>query len=193
MITQSSHQIGDLIAERYRVQSVLGKGSSGMTFAVKEVHSRQQYALKALSLRGIQDWKQLELFEREAQVLAQLDHPAIPNYIDYFTTDTDKDRWFYIVQELAPGQSLTDWVKSGWRASQAEVRQLALQILDILKYLHELSPPIIHRDIKPQNIIRSEDGQVYLVDFGAVQSVYQQTRFGSTIASTYGYMAPEQF
>lgn len=193
MLRQPLHQIGDLIAGRYRTQSILGQGSSGITFAVEDIHTRQPYALKALSLRGIQDWKQLELFEREAQVLSQLDHPAIPNYIDYFKTDTDKDRWFYIVQELAPGQSLADLVKEGWRASQAEAREITLQILDILKYLHELSPPIIHRDIKPQNIIRSEDGQIYLVDFGAVQNIDQHTRFGSTVVGTYGYMAPEQF
>lgn len=192
MLQWTSYQIGDLIAERYLVQSVLGQGSSGMTFAVEDIQTRQPYALKALSLRGIQDWKQLELFEREAQVLSQLDHPAIPNYIDYFQADTDQDRWFYIVQELAPGQSLSDWVKEGWRASPAEVRELAVQILGILQYLHELRPPIIHRDIKPQNIIRSEDGQIYLVDFGAVQNIYRNTA-GSTVVGTYGYMAPEHF
>lgn len=192
MLHQTSHHIGDLIAERYFVQSVLGQGSSGITFAVEDIHTHQQYALKALSLKGIQDWKQLELFEREAQVLAQLDHRAIPQYIDYFQTDTDGNRWFYIVQALAPGQSLADLVQNGWRASPTEVRQLALQLLDILEYLHGLTPPIIHRDIKPQNIICNQDGQIYLVDFGAVQNVYRDTA-GSTVVGTYGYMAPEHF
>nr|WP_236619007.1 serine/threonine-protein kinase [Acaryochloris sp. CCMEE 5410] len=193
MFEQSHRQAGDLIAERYRLLSVLGKGGAGITYAAEDIYTQQEFALKELSLKGMGDWKQLELFEREAKVLSQLDHPAIPNYIDYFQTDTEEDRWFYIVQELAPGQSLADLVKEGWRASQAEVRQLALQILDILKYLHELTPPIIHRDIKPQNIIRSEDGQIYLVDFGAVQNVYHNTMVGSTVVGTYGYMAPEHF
>lgn len=193
MLEQTFHQIGDLITERYHVQSVLGQGGSGVTYAVEDVHTHQQFALKALSLQGIHDWKQLELFEREAQVLSQLDHPAIPNYIDYFQTDIEGNRWFYIVQELAPGKSLADLVQEGWRVSQTEVRQLALQILDILKYLHDLNPPIIHRDIKPHNIIRHEDGQIYLVDFGAVQNVYRNTMVGSTVVGTYGYMAPEHF
>ncbi|WP_299490145.1 serine/threonine-protein kinase [Acaryochloris sp. IP29b_bin.137] len=193
MLEQPFHQTGDLIAERYHVQSVLGQGGSGVTYAVEDVHTHQQFALKALSLRGIYDWKQLELFEREAKVLAQLDHPAIPQYIDYFQTDTAGNRWFYIVQALAPGTSLADLVQDGWQASQAEVRQLAVQILGILKYLHELTPPIIHRDIKPHNIIRNEDGQIYLVDFGAVQNVYRNTMVGSTVVGTYGYMAPEHF
>ena len=193
MFEPSHRQAGDLIAERYRLLSVLGKGGAGITYAAEDIYTHQEFALKELSLKGMGDWKQLELFEREAKVLSQLDHPAIPNYIDYFQTDTEKDRWFYIVQELAPGKSLADLVKDGWRASQAEVRQLALQILDILKYLHELTPPIIHRDIKPQNIIRSDEGQIYLVDFGAVQNVYRNTMLGSTVVGTYGYMAPEHF
>ncbi|MGR3275143.1 serine/threonine protein kinase [Acaryochloris marina NIES-2412] len=192
MLEQAFDQIGDLIAERYQVQSVLGQGGSSITYGVEDVHTHQQFALKALSLKGIQDWKQLELFEREAQVLAQLDHPAIPQYIDYFQTDTDGSRWFYIVQALAPGQSLADLVQNGWRASPTEVRQLALQLLDILEYLHGLTPPIIHRDIKPQNIIRNQDGRIYLVDFGAVQNVYCDMA-GSTVVGTYGYMAPEHF
>lgn len=193
MFEPSHRQAGDLIAERYRLLSVLGKGGAGITYAAEDIYTHQEFALKELSLKGMGDWKQLELFEREAKVLSQLDHPAIPNYIDYFQTDTEADRWFYIVQELAPGKSLADLVKEGWRASQAEVRQLALQILDILKYLHELTPPIIHRDIKPQNIIRSDEGQIYLVDFGAVQNVYHNTMVGSTVVGTYGYMAPEHF
>lgn len=193
MITQNSHQIGDLIAARYRVRSVLGQGSTGCTFAVEDVHTHQKYAVKALSLKGMQDWKQLELFEREAKVLSQLDHPNIPNYIDYFQTDSEVDRCFYIVQELVSGKSLADWVEHGRSFSQAKVRRLALKVLDILKYLHELTPPIIHRDIKPQNIILSNNGQIYLVDFGAVQNVYRNTMLGSTVVGTYGYMAPEQF
>lgn len=186
-------QIGDRVADRYRIVSILGQGGSGVTYGAEDLDSHQQCALKQLSLKGMTHWKQLELFEREAQVLSQLDHPGIPNYIDYFQTDTEQNRCFYIVQELAPGRSLADLVQEGWRASEAEVRQLGVKVLNILKYLHDLTPPIIHRDIKPQNIIRSDDGQIYLVDFGAVQNVYQNTMVGSTVVGTYGYMAPEHF
>jgi serine/threonine protein kinase len=95
---------------------------------------------------------------------------------------------------LAPGKPLTAWVQSGWRATEAEVRDIARQLLEILQYLHQQSPPLIHRDIKPHNIIRNDDGRVFLVDFGAVQNVYQNTLLkGSTVAGTYGYMSPEQF
>ncbi len=188
------HQPGDIIKERYQILNLLGQGGIASTYAADDLTLAQQVAIKILSLRQLKDWKALELFEREGKVLAQLNHPAIPNYLDYFQLDTNDDRRFYIVQEIAPGQSLQDWVKSGWRPTELEVREIAKQLLDILVYLHQLTPPVVHRDIKPQNIIRQSDGKVFLVDFGAVQDTYRHTiTSGSTIVGTYGYMAPEQF
>jgi Protein kinase domain/Ankyrin repeats (many copies) len=115
-------------------------------------------------------------------------------YLEYFHVDTPDNRAFYIVQQLAPGKPLTDWVQSGWRGTEAEVRDIASQLLEILQYLHHQSPPLIHRDLKPHNIIRNDDGRVFLVDFGTVQDVYRNTLLkGCTVAGTFGYMAPEQF
>jgi ankyrin repeat protein len=188
------HESGELIAQRYRIVGTLGQGGSGTTYQAEDSQTSQPVALKALSLHRMSDWKMMELFEREAHVLAQLNHPAIPRYLEYFHVDTSQDRFFYIAQQLAPGQSLAALVESGWHATEKEVRHLAIQILEILVYLHELAPPVIHRDIKPQNIIRRDDGQVFLVDFGAVQDTYYSTFMrGSTVVGTYGYMAPEQF
>jgi serine/threonine protein kinase len=188
------HQPGDIINQRYRILEILGKGGISITYKAVDEQIEQPVAIKALSLRQTQDWKIIELFEREARVLQNLNHPAIPNYLDYFQIDTAEDRYFYIVQEVASGQSLAEWIKQGWRPNETEVRNIAQQILDILIYLHQFNPPVIHRDIKPQNIIRQSDGQVFLVDFGAVKDTYRQTMTaGSTVVGTYGYMAPEQF
>jgi serine/threonine protein kinase len=185
---------GSIIAERYQLAELLGSGGSGSTYRATRISDGAEVAIKILSLRHLNDWKQLELFEREAQVLSQLSHPQIPQYLEYFHVDTPSNRAFYIVQQLAPGKPLTDWVNGGWRGTEAEVRDIASQLLTILQYLHQQSPPLIHRDIKPHNIIRNDDGQVFLVDFGAVQNVYHNTLMkGSTVAGTYGYMAPEQF
>lgn len=190
----SPRLVGELIGERYRLVDVLAEGNHGLTYRAEDVESQQCVVVKALSLRRITDWKALELFEREAQVLAQLQHPAIPRYLGYFHTDTEIDRTFYLVQQLAEGQSLAELVQSGWRSTEAEVRQIAQQILEILIYLHALQPPAIHRDIKPQNVIRQSNGQICLVDFGAVQHTYYNTLMrGSTVVGTFGYMAPEQF
>lgn len=188
------HSSGEIIAQRYRLLDILGQGGSGTTYLAEDIHCSEQVALKALSLRHMTDWKAIALFEREAQVLAQLNHSAIPRYLEYFQVDTPQDRCFYIAQQLAEGKSLAALVQNGWHASQKEVRRIAIQILEILVYLHELTPPVIHRDIKPQNIIRRKDGNVFLVDFGAVQNTYHSTfARSSTVVGTFGYMAPEQF
>ncbi|MGM3306894.1 ankyrin repeat domain-containing protein [Anabaena sp. WFMT] len=188
------HESGYIIAERYRIIETLGQGGIGTTYQAEDLQNSQRVALKALSLKGMSDWKMTELFEREARVLSVLNHPGIPKYIDYFQVDTESDRGFYIAQQIAPGKSLAVLVETGWHANESEVRQIAIQILEILVYLHKQTPPVIHRDIKPQNIIRDDKGQVFLVDFGAVQDTYHSTfARSSTVVGTFGYMAPEQF
>jgi serine/threonine protein kinase len=188
------HQVGDTIADRYRILDTLGEGGGSIAYQVEDLQNGELLALKALTLDRATERKAIALFEREAQTLAQLQHSAIPSYKDYFQGDSDSDRTFYIVQELAPGKSLAQLVESGWRTSEAEVRRIAEQLLTVLSYLHELSPPVIHRDIKPQNIIYRPDGQVSLVDFGAVQSTYYSAiAHENTVVGTFGYMAPEQF
>ncbi|MEL7244142.1 MAG: serine/threonine-protein kinase, partial [Cyanobacteria bacterium J06573_2] len=160
----------------------------------KELPTGNKVALKVLSLQRIQDFKALDLFEREAKILSQLAHPSIPHYIDYFEIKSENNSCFYLVQEVAKGKPLNILIKEGWQPSEREVKKIAIQILEILKYLQQLIPPVIHRDIKPENIIYSDEGKVSLVDFGAVQDVYHQTVTGrNTVVGTYGYMAPEQF
>jgi serine/threonine protein kinase len=190
---ETLHQPKDIV-QHYRIIQVLGQGGVGITYLAEDTKTGCKVALKALSLRSSNDWKQMELFEREARILKQLNHPAIPRYIDYFAVDTPEDQTLYIVQEWAVGKSLADLVKQGWRTNEAGVRKIAIQVLEILIYLHSLEPAVIHRDIKPHNLVMSEDGKISLVDFGAVQDTYYNTFMrGSTMVGTYGYMAPEQF
>lgn len=213
------HQSGDIIAQRYRIIDTLGQGGIGITYLAEDLQNSQlSVAIKALSLRRMTEWKVLELFEREAKVLSQLNHSSIPRYLDYFEVETPIDRQFYLVQELASGRSLSSLVENNWRPDELQLRRLAEQVLEILIYLHQLTPAVIHRDIKPQNLImRSPQppmpwgakegcgdqkaplvkggcGDLFLVDFGAVQYAYRHTlTAGSTVVGTYGYMAPEQY
>jgi len=188
------HQMGDILRDRYRITSVLGRGGMATTYAATDFVNNQDVAIKALSLRQSSEWKAIELFEREAKVLASLNHPQIPKYLDYFHIDLENDRRFYLVQELIVGDSLMEICQHGERLNEEEVQKIAKQILNVLCYLHELVPPVIHRDIKPQNLIRRNNGVIAIVDFGAVQDIYRHTiAGGSTIVGTYGYMAPEQF
>ena len=186
-----------IVAGRYRLEHKLGEGGFGSTWSAIELDTEQRVALKQLDVRRAKDWKSLELFEREAQVLRGLSHPAIPSYFDSFEAEDEdgaEGACFYLAQALAPGQALTDWVEDGWRPSGEELFELADQLLDVLIYLHELHPPVVHRDIKPHNILRDEHGAVSLVDFGSVKSTLDGDQTGgSTVVGTFGYMAPEQF
>jgi serine/threonine protein kinase len=187
-------QASELIGDRYQIIQILGSGSTGNTYAAKDCHSGQAVAIKELALLGMTDWKVLELFEREAQVLSNIDHPAIPKYLNYFQVETQENLFFYLVQALAPGISLASLIEQQYPLEEDQVKGIAIQILDIFDYLHSLTPPIVHRDIKPHNLIYSPEKTVYLVDFGSVQNVYRYTLTqGSTVVGTYGYMAPEQF
>ncbi|MEM9923682.1 MAG: ankyrin repeat domain-containing protein [Cyanobacteria bacterium P01_D01_bin.50] len=188
------HHQNNIIAQRYEIINTLGEGGSGITYLASDLQNNQTVALKALSLHHLADWKAMELFEREAKILAQLNHPGIPYYLEYFDAEIDGEHHFYIAQQLAPGKSLEKLVEENWRTNEQQVKDIAAQILEILIYLHSLTPPVTHRDIKPQNIIRDQNGKVFLVDFGAVQDTYYSTFMrGSTVVGTYGYMAPEQF
>ncbi|MEM7758499.1 MAG: serine/threonine-protein kinase [Cyanobacteria bacterium P01_A01_bin.40] len=185
---------GNIIQERYSIINQLGEGGSGITYAAQDLTEGTTVAIKVLSLNQLENWKKIELFEREAKILQQLEHPNIPKYLDYFQLETEENTSFYIVQQLAPGKSLASLIETGWQPEESEIKAIAEQLLDILIYLQQLTPPVIHRDLKPQNIIYQPDtGNLFLVDFGAVQDTYHHTVMGSTVVGTYGYMAPEQY
>ena len=96
----------NIIAQKYQIIETLGEGGSGITYLAQDLQNSNNVALKALSLHRMTDLKAMELFEREAKILAQINHPAIPQYLEYFDTETDGEKYFYIAQQLAPGKSL---------------------------------------------------------------------------------------
>lgn len=181
---------GDIVVDRYRITAKLGAGGFGATYSAHDLESNQLVAVKALDLAHVNDWKSVELFRREAAVLRALDHPQIPDYIDF--VDIETNRAGYLIQTLAPGQSLARHLSDGRRFSQEECLDIARQTLAILAYLHGQSPPMVHRDVKPANLILDAGGKVHLVDFGAVRELIDDGRSGSTMVGTLGYMAPEQ-
>lgn len=184
----------EIINARYELIDVLGEGGVGRTYKARDLQTEELIAVKVISFKDITDWKTLDLFKREAKILQQLNFSGIPHYLDSFDIEEEGDRLFCLVQELAPGKTLTEWIQQGWRPNEAEAQDIAKQLLEILIYLQNLTPAVIHRDIKPQNILRDPQGKINLVDFGAVQDTYRQTMSGgSTVVGTFGYMAPEQF
>ncbi len=194
-------KIGETVKKRYKIQKLLGQGGMGKTYKALDLDTKRPVAVKQLHLARIQEWKTLEMFEREAKILQQLNHPRVPTYIDYFSLNTSQGKQFFLVQEYVHGKTLKQLTENGWRASEPEILDIFIDLVDILIALHRLRPPVIHRDINPKNIIISPNkhisptiNDVYLVDFGAVQDKIRTTLHGSTtIVGTFGYVPFEQF
>jgi serine/threonine protein kinase len=184
--------------ERYTVEQQLGKHAGRRTLLARDRQTQELVVIKLLSFSHDFAWDDLKLFEREAETLKTLAHPAIPRYLDYFELDSPEIKGFALVQTYIEGLSLEEQLKAGRTFSESEVRQIAKALLEILTYLHGRQPPVIHRDIKPSNVLlanRSANsvGQVYLVDFGSVQTLAANPGSNFTVVGTYGYMPPEQF
>jgi serine/threonine protein kinase len=190
--------IGQTLHQRYQIQSQLGKKAGRRTLLAIDTVTEIQVVIKLLIFDRDFDWQDLKLFEREAETLKSLEHPAIPRYLDYFEFELSGYRGFALVQTYIDARSLDIATSAGRRWNEPDLKQLAEALLKILDYLHSQNPPVIHRDLKPSNILianRSSHyvGDIYLVDFGSVQNLGHRDGGTMTIVGTYGYMPPEQF
>lgn len=183
----------ETLYDRYQLQEKLGQSAGRQTWLALDLNAKSEpIVLKLLAFGDQMQWEDLKLFERESQVLRQLDHPRIPKCRDSFSID-DRILWYGLVQDYIAGTSLKQLIQEGKRFSEAEVRQIAIAVLEILRDLHQLKPPILHRDIKPSNLILGKDDQIYLIDFGAVQDRAPVEGGTFTVVGTYGYTPIEQF
>ena len=176
---------------RYALRELLGQGSHGMTWRAEDDRGRV-VAVKVINLgRGLKPEGQRAL-DREVAVLRQLSHPRIPDLLDDFSTRSGMTRYRCIVQEFIDGPHLLDELDAT-RHTAREVMATIAEAAEILAHLHNLTPPIIHRDIKPQNLIRRRsDDALVLIDFGSVRDTLVGTMGGTMSVGTIGYMAPEQ-
>jgi len=177
----------------YCYKKLLGEGSNGRTWLAKERNTAAEVAIKELKLA--EDPKAVELFLREAEVLKSINVDGVPKFYKSIIQNAEIDT-SYIIQEYINHPSLQDALDEGRIFTEDEVIKIVLAVANILQVLQmQYVPPIIHRDIKPANILFefNSDGEVrvWLIDFGAVANPQKQSG-GSTIAGTFGYMAPEQ-
>ncbi len=166
---------GQVLEKRYRIVSQLGQGGFGRTYLAEALHRfNERCVLKefAPQVQGaVQLQKAKELFEREAGVLHQLQHPQLPRFWELFQADMGGGMGcLFLVQDYVEGSTYFDLFKSGKRLSEAEVIELMCQILPVLAYIH--AKGVIHRDISPDNIIlRQSDKLPVLIDFGGVKQI----------------------
>jgi serine/threonine-protein kinase len=180
---------------QYQVLRVLGRGGMGTTYlvwnplAIPQLDGPPQgklQVLKEMNADIARIPKAQELFEREASALKTLDHPGIPKYQDFFIEDDKK----YLVMELIHGRDLEKRIRQQGPVNATQAVEWMIQVCEVLDYLHTHPIPIIHRDIKPGNLlVRNLDNRVVVLDFGAVKAVGMPT--GTRIGAE-GYCAPEQ-
>jgi serine/threonine protein kinase len=173
---------------RFVIIGTLGEGAQGHTFDGVDKRVGQPVAIKRFDVRGATSWKDVDLAEREARVLQSLSHDRLPRYVDHF----EEDGALYLVMEKIEGASLAAVRKRGGTLGERDVVRLLRDGSEVLDYLQARSPPVIHRDLKPGNVLRRPDGSFAFVDFGAVRDKLRPEG-GSTVVGTFGYMAPEQF
>lgn|GEM_PF-2229527 len=184
---------------RYQLEAPLGEGGFGHAWAAT-AEDGTAVVVKQLKLQRMDDWKSLELFEREAKVLASLSHPNIPRHLEFFAHDGEAAHPVKALGQLeagclvsiyarVEGQSLEQHITAGGVLTGAALTRVLDAMLAVLEYLHGLQPAVIHRDIKPANVILDPTGTPHLVDFGAIKN---HMRDGSTSVGTFGYFPMEQ-
>lgn len=191
--------IGQLLAGHYQVLQVLGEGGFGQTYVVEDIHlpGHPQCVLKHLQPPST-DQESLQitrkLFQKEAETLQLLGkHEQIPRLLAYF----EENQEFYLIQEYICGHTLREELIPGQSWIESQVIEMLIEILKILEFVH--GQGVIHRDIKPDNIIRRQsDGKLVLIDFGAIKQLRNQTAMAvgaqrmTFAVGTPGYMPSEQ-
>jgi serine/threonine protein kinase len=181
-----------LLQKRYQVLRPLAQGGMGAVYQAEDTQLfNRRCVVKEMLTHHLSPPDRAEAernFRREAALLASLRHPSIPQIYEYFV----EGNRYYLVMEYVEGESLAEQMTRSGSLPEAEVLRYAAQICDVLVYLSTRQPPVVHRDVKPPNIIlRGDPAQVILVDFGVAKP--KAGRGQDTAAwGTMGYAAPEQ-
>lgn len=181
-----------LLQKRYQVLRPLAQGGMGAVYQAEDTQLfKRRCVVKEMLTHHLSPAEKAEAernFRREAALLASLRHPSIPQIYEYFV----EGNRYYLVMEYVEGDSLAERMARSAPLPEAEVLRYAAQICDVLVYLSTRNPPVVHRDVKPANIIlRGDPAQAILVDFGVAKP--KAGRGQDTAAwGTMGYAAPEQ-
>ena len=190
----NSLQAGTVLLARYKILGVLGGGGQGAVYQARDLNFpdvKKLVAVKEMlnpatdpSLRA----STIKTFQREANILATLSHPAIPKIYDFF----DWNERAYLVMEYIHGNDLEELLSKTKTLPVEKVIEWAIDLCDVLEYLHNHQPePIIFRDMKPANVMVDNLGKVRLIDFGIAKTF--QPNVKHTMIGTEGYSAPEQY
>ncbi|HLX31260.1 MAG TPA: protein kinase [Gaiellaceae bacterium] len=184
----SQPRVGDVVADRYELEAVCGSGGMSSVFRAHDVQLDRLVAVKILHDRYADEDEYVQRFLREARAVAQLSHPNIVTVID---RGEDEGR-HYIVFEYVEGENLKELIVRSGRLPLRRAVELAIAIADGLAFAH--AHGLVHRDVKPQNVLLNRSGDVKVTDFGIARSLdveHGVTQTG-TVLGTGEYLAPEQ-
>ena len=183
--------VGTLLSHRYRLDAQVGIGGMSTVYRAFDTVLERQVAIKLMHREIAGDSDQLERFRREARAVAQLNHPHIVGVIDAGEEGDPDHPTPYIVFEYVEGETLKQRIRRNTRLSIAESIAYAIEIARALGAAHERQ--IVHRDVKPQNVLIDEEGAAKVTDFGIARTLHQEglTADGRVLGTT-DYVSPEQ-
>ncbi len=183
---------GDVLKGKYEILALIGEGGMSRVYLARDLElPNKQWAVKEVDRFAVDPaGRPIEQFlASEAELLSKLQHPAIVGIVDIEKTPER----IYVVMDHVEGESLDKVVQKQGPQSEADVQRWMLQICDALSYLHRQDPPIIYRDMKPNNIMLHPDGYVKLIDLGVAREYKEEQRQDTVAFGTTGYAAPEQY
>jgi serine/threonine protein kinase len=183
-----------LLNQRYRILSLLGKGGMGAVYKAADTRlGDRPVAVKEMIQSDLKSPQEIidaaEAFKHEALMLANLCDANLPRIYDHFKDD---GHW-YLVMDYIEGETLEEYLTRKGCLSVEEVLDIGIQLSTVLAHLHRHQPPIIFRDLKPANVMRTADGDLYLIDFGIARHFKPGQARDTAAFGSMGYAAPEQF
>lgn len=192
MLAAAMFQIGQILDNRYQLVEPLKIFGTRQTWRSIDLVDQTACIIKLLGFHPALEWQDYEQFEREIKILKSLKCSQVPRYLSHFFLELEELHWSVLVQAEISGTSLQGLLDQHHCFTEDEIRQIAIDLLQILSELHGQYPPVLHRDINPNHVIFTPDRSLYLVGFGAAQrGIGSMGDFTQT--GTYGYVPLEQY
>lgn len=185
-------KVGSLVNGTYKILSEIGRGGMSVVYLAINERANKTWAVKEIRKDGVSDFQVVKQgLIVETEMLKSFDHPYLPSIIDVI----DGEDSFVIVMDYIQGKSLEKVLELSNNQPQKEedVVRWAMQLCDVLGYLHTREPPIVYRDMKPANVMLKPDNNITLIDFGTARKFKNSSVADTVCLGTRGYAAPEQY
>lgn len=177
-----------ILEDRYELLRVIGKGGMSVVHLAYDIRLDKQWAVKEIRSDKIENQIYIDALVKEANLIRNLDSKYLPRIVDI----VKKQDIVYIIMDYIDGKTASSLLENGPQ-SQEDVIEWGIQLSEVLHYLHSQNPPIIYRDMKPQNVMITSNNEIRLIDFGTAREYKVEGNNDTTCLGTPGYAAPEQY